>query len=927
MKRMLKFQTILPCRKYLLHSVGCIRYMSSAPLPNLSIVPTYNKQGKIPSILDFYLRRVLNDLYPDLADQFPSMNIHITKRGVANALDYASNIAFLISKKKYSNNSSKKKAVGIDGIVPPSTTSSSSSKTVKEIAAEIVQQLNVLLANSKNHGLVSIYSQVSSSPDGLVQFHLSDDWMRSRIDSIAKHSSSISENSSSIPSINVSMSTPQPLTPPSPPSKMNILIDFASPNMGKALHVGHLRSSVIGDSLANILSDDASLDVYSSKNLAPAITRISHVGDCGLPVAIVITYVRSLSPSPPWLVELMQPPPPPDQPTPSSISLPSPTDLSLYYEHGKKKLDKDPVEFNKAVHSTLRELQSVLCLPESPLKRSHPLIRLWEAICKATRNGYEPIFARLGVHVTEFGEAMYVNDLEPVCKQLLTQKVAVEFDGAVGIFVDGEDKSPYLIRRGDGGFLYAAIDLAALKRRLIAGFERIIYVTDSAQNHHFQSLFKAAKMAEWIDAITNANLLHPDKKPVQLDHVSFGVVTGEGGAKLSSRDGTELTLENLLNVGTEKVRTYMQTSLKVKESEVDTADHVDPTEDHSSDFHHHEEHIGEHRETQDGLAEGAIEHATNEALQKIINLQKGNLHDPTELASTADAIATSSIRYFDLAHSRKSSYAFSYDKVLAFRGNTGVYLMYATTRLLSLKRLASAYLIDVIKEALNVIQSQHSKDQVKSATSSISGLNISKLRSFLSTDLFNTKSKEIQQRNETPIIHSLSLFLRDSTPNGLVNSIKFEELVKKESGYEYTWEDLIFLCDSLTYSNGAPSLDLTKSPNDTHRATHHAFSHPTERTLNLMLLRYPEALSSSAESLLPHVLAEYLFDLSSDFSRFYASVRILPSDYINQHIINSEQMKNETIQSLSNKLKTCSATDAILRRGCRLLGVKAVTRM
>lgn len=126
------------------------------------------------------------------------------------------------------------------------------------------------------------------------------------------------------------------------------------------------------------------------------------------------------------------------------------------------------------------------------------------------------------------------------------QGVAVETNGAIGIFADGPDRPPLLLRRATGAWLYAATDVAALYTRLVAGFDRIVYVTDEGQAGHFSQLFATARLSGWVDADGCNQLVPGTPRPVSLEHASFGLVTGQDGRKLSSRDGTDLTLASLL---------------------------------------------------------------------------------------------------------------------------------------------------------------------------------------------------------------------------------------------------------------------------------------------------------------------------------------------------------------------------------------------
>ena len=438
------------------------------------------------------------------------------------------------------------------------------------------------------------------------------------------------------------------------------LVDFSSPNMAKELHVGHLRSSVIGDTLARILEADGA-----------RVARVSHVGDAGVPVALVLTaYVEGGAA---WATL-----PPAQlaalaarldartasvdggtQPTTADLGgLPTAGDMSAAYATAKCRMEgaRAVPGFAGRVQATLRRLQGVLAAPPDDAEvaaggERAALWAQWRAICAASRAAYTPLLRDLDVHVREAGESTYLPAAAGVVADLMRAGVAVETDGAVGVFVDGADKPPFLLRKADGGFLYATVDVAALRARLAAGYTRIVYVTDVAQAGHFRALFRVATAAGWLDA-DGRNTLHPARAPVVLEHAHFGVVTGDKGKKLSSREGVEYTLAGLLRDGVAAVADAMTaTAAAAAQQQQQAAEST----------------TGEHRKAPPRVS-GA------------------------DIAATSTAIAHSAIRYFDLAHNRKSNYEFAFSRVLALKGNTAAYLLYATTRIASVRRNLAAQL-------------------------------------------------------------------------------------------------------------------------------------------------------------------------------------------------------------------------------------------
>lgn len=376
-----------------------------------------------------------------------------------------------------------------------------------------------------------------------------------------------------------------------------IIVDFAAPNLGKKLHVGHLRSSVIGDTICNLL-----------EFRGHQVTRVSHTGDVGSALATL-------------LAELMD----------KKVPLETLTDAQLgqYYESGKKRIAKDKT-FKATVDDVVIQLQRIGSDPSNDNvhngKTLDPqVLRTWERACQVSREAYAKIFERLKVNVTERGESTYLKLVPETLEKLTKSGLAVQSRGALCIFVDGPDKPPMLIQKQDGGFLYATVDLACLHSR-IHGFpgldetpyDELLYITDQSQELHFKHLFAAAKLAGWTKR---------DGQEVKLTHASFGLVLGKDGTKLSSRNGAFDYLDDLLN------------------------------------------------------------EAANECSRRSL---ANDANDDGESADRNHVIGDAAVRYFELSQQRERNYKFLFDNVLNLKGNTGVYLMYASARLHGILRKASA---------------------------------------------------------------------------------------------------------------------------------------------------------------------------------------------------------------------------------------------
>ncbi|KAE8985529.1 Arginine--tRNA ligase [Phytophthora rubi] len=378
----------------------------------------------------------------------------------------------------------------------------------------------------------------------------------------------------------------------------DILVDFAAPNMGKKLHVGHLRSSVLGDTICNLLE-------FRGHRVA----RVSHTGDVGSALATLI-------------VELME----------QRVPLDALTDAELgrCYEAGKRKLSGEAdAAFKQKVDDVVLQLQRL-----GTDAGVDPKVReTWTRACQVSREAYQHIFDRLQVNVTERGESTYMPLVPGVVSKMEESGLAVPSQGALGIFLDGPDKPPMLIRKRDGGFLYATVDLACLHSRIhgypgvdSTQYDEIVYVTDQSQQLHFQHLFAAAKKAGWTS--------RQGKEDVKLTHAPFGLVLGHDGTKLSSRNGAFDYLEDLLDAAAAE------------------------------------------------CSRQALASATTGVVANELSLTQEQVDAQNRVVGDA------AVRYFELAQQRERNYKFIMSNVLNLKGNTGVYLMYASARLQGILRKA-----------------------------------------------------------------------------------------------------------------------------------------------------------------------------------------------------------------------------------------------
>ena len=291
-----------------------------------------------------------------------------------------------------------------------------------------------------------------------------------------------------------------------------VVVDFSSPNIAKEMHVGHLRSTIIGDTLSKIL-----------EFLGNDVIRLNHVGDWGTQFGMLIHYLRLNYPN--------------TIPTDDSKTKTEATrlgveigDLVDFYKKAKKQFDED-LEFQEAARNEVVKLQA----------GDAESLRAWKLICELSRDEFQKIYDLLGVTVEERGESFYNPLLASLVAELEEKKFATESQGALCIFLPGYvnpdgTPQPLIVRKSDGGFLYATTDLAAVKHRTqIEKANRVLYVTDVGQAQHFQMVFDAAKTVGLVDDKT------------ELVHVPFGLVQGEDGKKFKTRSGDTVKLKDLLN--------------------------------------------------------------------------------------------------------------------------------------------------------------------------------------------------------------------------------------------------------------------------------------------------------------------------------------------------------------------------------------------
>lgn len=283
-----------------------------------------------------------------------------------------------------------------------------------------------------------------------------------------------------------------------------VVVDYSSPNLAKEMHVGHLRGTIIGDALVRVL-----------QALGHRVIRQNHVGDWGTQFGMLIAHMEDLEKA--------------DSGTKLSTEL---ADLETFYRHAKQRFEQEPGFADRARNHVVRLQQG----------DSHCLT-MWRQFIEESLRHCEAIYEMLGVLLTRDdlrAESSYNNELHEIIDKLDEKGMLTESEGAQCVFLDefiGKDGAPLpaIIRKRDGGFLYATTDLAAVRHRCqVLKADRILYVVDARQSLHFQQLFAIARRAGFAT------------EHCSLEHISYGTMMGEDGKPFKTRSGDTVKLQDLL---------------------------------------------------------------------------------------------------------------------------------------------------------------------------------------------------------------------------------------------------------------------------------------------------------------------------------------------------------------------------------------------
>jgi len=336
----------------------------------------------------------------------------------------------------------------------------------REVASRLVAELD----------LEGICDRIEVSGPGFVNLTLSDRWIDRAVCEVA------ADPRLGVPPVEV----------------QRIVIDYSSPNVAKEMHVGHLRTTVVGDALARTL-----------EFLGHEVIRQNHIGDWGTPFGMLIEQLLDVGEG-------------------SAQALVLESDPNAFYQAARAQFDDDET------FATRSRERVVLLQGGDP-----ETLRLWRALVELSKHYFNRIYALLEVTLTDAdlaGESSYNEDLPRVCAELEQAGIAVVSDGALCVFQDefvGRDGAPLplIVRKSDGGYGYATTDLAMVRdvvRRLHA--DRVIYVVGATQALHFRMTWSAARLAGWLPETTT------------LTHVQIGNVLGPDKKILRTRAGDSLRL-------------------------------------------------------------------------------------------------------------------------------------------------------------------------------------------------------------------------------------------------------------------------------------------------------------------------------------------------------------------------------------------------
>ncbi|WP_313550821.1 arginine--tRNA ligase [Pseudomonas sp.] len=293
--------------------------------------------------------------------------------------------------------------------------------------------------------------------------------------------------------------------------KQRVVVDLSSPNLAKEMHVGHLRSTIIGDAVARVL-----------EFLGDDVIRQNHVGDWGTQFGMLLAYLE-------------------EQPAAAESEL---SDLETFYRAAKKRFDESP-EFADRARELVVKLQA----------GDEACLKLWHRFNEISLSHCQKVYDRLNVKLTPAdvkGESAYNSELPGIVTELDAKGLLTESDGARCVFLEEFKNAegnplPVIVQKAGGGYLYATTDLAAMRYRSQAlNADRVLYFVDQRQALHFQMAFEVARLAGFV------------APSMSLEHMGFGTMNGADGRPFKTRDGGTVKLIDLLDEAEERAYTLVK---------------------------------------------------------------------------------------------------------------------------------------------------------------------------------------------------------------------------------------------------------------------------------------------------------------------------------------------------------------------------------
>jgi arginyl-tRNA synthetase len=347
----------------------------------------------------------------------------------------------------------------------------------RDIAAELADRL----------GGSQVVETAEVSGPGFINLELSDAWIADQATG--------------------QLADPRLDVPPADPPQ-RVVVDYSAPNVAREMHVGHLRTTVVGDSVVRVL-----------EYLGDPVIRANHIGDWGTQFGMLLEHLLDVGEE-------------------SADEQLAAGEINAFYQAANAKFKSDP---SFAERSRLRVVALQAGDPET--------LRLWTQVINDTKKYYNTIYARLGVTLTDADldpESFYNSMLADVCDELQAAGVAVISDGALCSFppgFTGRDGTPLplILRKSDGGYGYGTTDMAAIRHRIRdLHANRLIYVVGAEQAQHFEMVFATARQAGWLT------------DEVSAEHATIGLVTGADRKRFRTRTGTSVKLADLIAEAVER---------------------------------------------------------------------------------------------------------------------------------------------------------------------------------------------------------------------------------------------------------------------------------------------------------------------------------------------------------------------------------------